>query len=452
MNGLTVKEIENGDHYAYLGMDESIGILGPLNKGRVKKEYKTRLNIIWQSELNDRNKTIAHNTFAIPIITPTVGILDWTKKEIKDLDIMTRKIISMNGGFHLASDVNRLYTSRTKGGRGITSIEDMYESRTIGIMKHLEEASDTNSLIQLVRKSENNNVMRLGKEFEKRIQEGQGTGKVTDSMRKDHEKKWKEKVTHGYLKSQIEKDDTIDQKATNNWLQQRFSAHVEGYIMSIQEQELDTKETRKRLEKNQEKKNRMDIRCRMCNENDETVYHLICSCPKLAPTLYLEARHNQIARILYQEIMKNEKISYNPPRVTIKNEIELWWDMEVHTVIKVKKNQPDIVLWNHELKTCQIIEITVPIDTNLKEAYHQKEIKHIPLIAEMQRMYSDYKFSTSVITIGALGAVPKNLDLNLGKLNFEKEKIAVLIQRIQRAALTGTLKVCKTVMKMLNQE
>ena len=56
--------------------------------------------------------------------------------------------------------------------------------------------------------------------------------------------------------------------------------------MSIEEQELDTKETRKRREKNQEKKNRMDIRCRMSNENDKTVYHLICSCPKLASTLY----------------------------------------------------------------------------------------------------------------------------------------------------------------------
>ena len=57
MNGLTVKEIENGDHYTYLGMDESIGILGPLNKDRVKKEYKTRLNKIWQSELNGRSKS-----------------------------------------------------------------------------------------------------------------------------------------------------------------------------------------------------------------------------------------------------------------------------------------------------------------------------------------------------------------------------------------------------------
>ena len=213
----------------------------------------------------------------------------------------------MNGGFHLASDVNRLHTSRTKGGRGITSIEDMYESRTIDIMKHLEEASDINSLVQMVRKSENNNVMRLGKELEKRIQEGQGTGKVTDSMRKDHGKTWKEKVTHWYLQSQIEKDDTIDQKAKKQLAPTAIlSACRRIYIMSIQEQELGTKETRKRREKNQEKKNRMNIRCRMCNENDETVYHVICSCPKLAPTLYLEARHNQIARILYQEIMKNE--------------------------------------------------------------------------------------------------------------------------------------------------
>ena len=111
----------------------------------------------------------------------------------------------MNGGFHLASDVNRLHTSRTKRGGGITSIEDMYESRTIDIMKHLEEASDTNSLIQMVRKSENNNVMRLGKELEKRIQEGQGTGKVTDSMRKDHERSGKRKSRIGTCKARLRK-------------------------------------------------------------------------------------------------------------------------------------------------------------------------------------------------------------------------------------------------------
>ena len=79
MNGLTVKEIENGDHCTYLGIDESVGIIiiiGLLNKQRVTKEYQTRLHKIWSSELNERNKSIAHNTFAVPILTPTIGILD----------------------------------------------------------------------------------------------------------------------------------------------------------------------------------------------------------------------------------------------------------------------------------------------------------------------------------------------------------------------------------------
>ena len=36
---------------------------------------------IWNSELNGLNKSIAHNAFAVPIIRPTIEILNWTKQE-----------------------------------------------------------------------------------------------------------------------------------------------------------------------------------------------------------------------------------------------------------------------------------------------------------------------------------------------------------------------------------
>ena len=78
VNSLIIQEIEEGDQYKYSGMDESVGIIGPLNKQRVVKEYKTRVKI-WNSELNATNKAIAHNAFAVPIITPTIGILNGTK-------------------------------------------------------------------------------------------------------------------------------------------------------------------------------------------------------------------------------------------------------------------------------------------------------------------------------------------------------------------------------------
>ena len=84
------------------------------------------------------------------------------------------------------------------------------------------------------------------------------------------------------------------------------------------------------------------------------------------------------------------------------------------------------MLWDREKKTCQLIEIIVPLDTNLKEASHKREIKYIPLLGELQRLHKGYKFTTVIITIGALGAVLKTLKLNLEKLNLPKERTNIV--------------------------
>ena len=41
----------------------------------------------------------------------------WTKEELKTLDFMTRKVLTMNGAFFSKRDVDRLYVSREDGGR-----------------------------------------------------------------------------------------------------------------------------------------------------------------------------------------------------------------------------------------------------------------------------------------------------------------------------------------------
>ena len=56
---------------------------GLFNKTRVTKEYYTRVKRIWNSELCSVNKVIAHNSFAVPVLTTTVGIQNWTIDEIK---------------------------------------------------------------------------------------------------------------------------------------------------------------------------------------------------------------------------------------------------------------------------------------------------------------------------------------------------------------------------------
>ena len=102
-------------------------------------------------------------------------------------------------------------------------------------MKNLEEGTDGNTLLKLVTISEKEDIMRLGKELEKRLHDIQDTGKDTERMRKEKEKKWKEKTTHGYLQRQTQEDNCVDQKATQKWLKLRLTLHIEGFVMAVQE-------------------------------------------------------------------------------------------------------------------------------------------------------------------------------------------------------------------------
>ena len=73
-------------------------------------------------------------------MTPTFGILDWAKDEIKNMDIKTREVLNMPGNFHCSSDVDRLYASRKEGGQGLEMVKEAYESCIISINQHLHQS------------------------------------------------------------------------------------------------------------------------------------------------------------------------------------------------------------------------------------------------------------------------------------------------------------------------
>ena len=91
INQLSVKPMNEGDTYKYLGIDENISYVGAINKHRITKEYYHRIKKIRNSELPSFNKVIAHNTFAVPVFITSVGIVDWAINEIKEIDCKTRK-------------------------------------------------------------------------------------------------------------------------------------------------------------------------------------------------------------------------------------------------------------------------------------------------------------------------------------------------------------------------
>ena len=85
--------------------------------------------------------------------------------EIEDLDIKSRKIIAISGNLHIRSDVERLYAQRARGGRGLISLSDIYTSRTVSLVAHINRKKDTNELLNEVYEHEQNNLVRIATEL-----------------------------------------------------------------------------------------------------------------------------------------------------------------------------------------------------------------------------------------------------------------------------------------------
>ena len=112
-------------------------------KQKIRKEYYCRMRMVLKSELNSANKLEAINTSAVPVVTYSFNIINWTLQELAKLDTKTRKFLTTYKIHHPNSDVGRLYLPRTEGGRGLIQLELSYKSTTNGLDKCLQETQDT---------------------------------------------------------------------------------------------------------------------------------------------------------------------------------------------------------------------------------------------------------------------------------------------------------------------
>ena len=57
---------------------------------------------------NGRNKVTMTNTWTVAILISGAGIIQWKVSKLKDLNKKSRKTMTMDGGLHPKSDVDRL--------------------------------------------------------------------------------------------------------------------------------------------------------------------------------------------------------------------------------------------------------------------------------------------------------------------------------------------------------
>ena len=160
----------------------------------------------------------------------------------------------------------------------------------------------------------------------------------------------------------------------------------------------------------------------------EDVNHTISSYPEMSVRYYLPIRHDVVAKtVLKALILKIDptdkfKHQQDPEYVYKVKDCEFWWNLPIKTATKLKHNKPDIVAWDTAGKICKIIEISCPADVNITKKVEEKLNNYGPLIRNLQIMYPHYKFQMVPIVIGALGYVPKCLEMYIHQLGLIRLK------------------------------
>lgn len=70
------------------------------------------INMILKSKLNAKNQIKAINTYAIPLLTYTFGIVKWTQTEIKDIQTKTNVAMTKHRCHHPKAAVERTTLKR----------------------------------------------------------------------------------------------------------------------------------------------------------------------------------------------------------------------------------------------------------------------------------------------------------------------------------------------------
>lgn len=415
-NGNEIKSLDLEGSYKYLGILQANDIRHAEIKEKIRNEYIRRVRKILKSKLNGGNTIKAMNTWAIPVIRYTAGVVDWTLAELEELDRKTRKTMTINHALHPRSDVDRLYLSRNIGGRGMLQVRQTVEE-------------ECRALAEYVRDSQEDALKQVTEEGLMKTNEAKQA--YRKAQLKSRKERWQNKALHGQYFMNIQ--GKVDSNQSWLWLRNgTLKKETEGLIMAAQEQALRTNAIKTKIDKTS-----TNSKCRLCKEAEETVEHLICCCKKIAQTDYKE-RHDKVAAMIHWNLCKRYHLptcknwwDHKIDRVLENDEVKILWDFRIQTDKHLAHNTPDLTVV--EKKQVWIIDVAIPGDSRVEEKQLEKITKYKDLQIEVERLWQK-KAKVVPVVIGALGAIPKDLEHHLNTLGVDQ----INTHQLQKAALLGT--------------
>ncbi|XP_035453019.1 uncharacterized protein LOC118278064 [Spodoptera frugiperda] len=437
-----ITAMEPEDFYKYLGYKQLKGLDHTTIKNTLKNEYKNRVSALCKTQLSSKHLIKALNTYAIPILTYSFGVIKWSKTEICQLERTTRTTLTKHNNLHPKSAIERLTIKRQHGGRGLIDIHHLWQKQIAKLKLFFHTKSNTSNIHKAI-VTHDTNYTPLN------LHEPNLSYDINNDPQKQKLEDWKKKVLHGRHPHDLEQAH-IDTIASNKWLKiGNLFPETEGFIIAIQDQIINTKNYRKFIIKDPTITN---DKCRKCHTQPETIQHITGACTTLTQTDYTH-RHNQLANIIHQNLAIKHKLipdtntpyyKYTPQNVLENTTHKLYYDRAILTDRTVHYNRPDITLRDKIKNITYLIDIAVPNTHNLQKTIGEKISKYAELKEEVARIWRQDKVYIVPIVVSTTGVIPNHLHNSL-KLIDLKDTIYITLQK---AAILNTCRIVRKFMEL----
>ncbi|KAI5692620.1 hypothetical protein M8J77_008093 [Diaphorina citri] len=291
LNDVSIQNLDENQYYKYLGIKQYLNINHSQIKRELTNQYKSRLKKILNTGLKSKHLFMAINTYCVPILTYSFGLIKWSETDVKALDIETRVSLTKNNTHHPKSSKERLYIPRKNGGRGLVNIASQWKTQTTKLREYFQQVKNRSNKIKNMCRADNKYTpLQLNQEY--------SDIRTTDET-KERERNWKSMELHGRFPSEMEK--THAHESTHYLTSGNLYRETEGFITAIQDQVITTKNYRKYI-----LRENLEDKCRMCNSQSETIQHITTGCTVLAGTQYLQ-RHDKSCNIIHLHLAKKDR-------------------------------------------------------------------------------------------------------------------------------------------------
>ena len=434
--GEQIDPMAEGDSYKYLGFQQSRQIHQKQTKQDLTKKFRHRLNIILKSHLNSRNTVKAINTFAIPVLTYSFGIINWSQTDLKKFQRTINTHLTKHRKHHPKSAVQRLMLPRSEGGRGIIDIQNLHNQQITTLRKYFHNKADNSSLHKYITQIDDHYTPLNLKN--KNTQPNEST---TNIQQKKNE--WAQKALHGRHYADLNQGQ-IDKTASNSWLKRgELFPETEGFMIAIQDQVIATRNYRKHIMK--EIGQQTDL-CRHCNSASETIQHITGACKSIVQTDY-KHRHDQVASIIHQYLAHKYKFikekvpyyKYIPSTIHENNNYKLYWDRTIITDRTIHFNRPDITFHDKNNQTVYLIDIAIPNTHNMISTISDKLAKYQDLAIELKSQWRANTVHIVPVVMSTTGVIPKSLTQSLNTLQISTH----IINLLQKATILNTCRITR---------